>query len=57
MIQTTTKRPYLQTGECITCDYDCEWLEDVLHEGQKVKVRLVAIDNGKLALSMIGVKQ
>ncbi len=32
MIQTTTKRPYLQTGECITCDYDCEWLEDVLHE-------------------------
>ena len=32
-------------------------VEDVLHEGQKVKVRLVAIDNGKLALSMIGVKQ
>ncbi len=30
-------------------------VEEVLKVGQKVKVRLVAIDNGKLSLSMIGV--
>ena len=27
---------------------------EILHEGDKVKVRLVAIDHGKLSLSMIG---
>ncbi len=32
-------------------------VEDALKMGQTVKVRLVAIDNGKLSLSMIGVKQ
>lgn len=31
-------------------------VEEVLHEGDRVKVRLVAIDHGKLSLSMIGVK-
>lgn len=31
-------------------------VEEVLHLGDKVRVRLVAIDNGKLSLSMIGVK-
>ena len=31
-------------------------VEEVLHVGDKVKVRLVAIDHGKLSLSMIGVK-
>ena len=31
-------------------------VEEVLHVGDKVKVRLVAIDNGKLSLSMIGVE-
>ncbi len=31
-------------------------VEEVLHVGDKVRVRLVAIDNGKLSLSMIGVK-
>ncbi|MBR0465660.1 polyribonucleotide nucleotidyltransferase [Candidatus Saccharibacteria bacterium] len=30
-------------------------VEEVLHVGDKVKVRLVAIDHGKLSLSMIGV--
>ncbi len=30
-------------------------VEEVLHVGDKVRVRLVAIDNGKLSLSMIGV--
>lgn len=30
-------------------------VEEVLHVGDKVKVRLVAVDNGKLSLSMIGV--
>ena len=30
-------------------------VEEVLHMGDKVRVRLVAIDNGKLSLSMIGV--
>ena len=32
-------------------------VEEVLHVGDKVKVRLVAIDHGKLSLSMIGVEQ
>ena len=32
-------------------------VEEVLHVGDKVKVRLVAIDHGKLSLSMIGVDQ
>ena len=31
-------------------------VEEVLHVGDKVKVRLVAIERGKLSLSMIGVK-
>ena len=31
-------------------------VEEVLHVGDKVKVRLVAIDHGKLSLSMINVK-
>ena len=31
-------------------------VEEVLHVGDKVRVRLVAIDHGKLSLSMIGVK-
>ena len=31
-------------------------VEEVLHVGDKVKVRLVAIDHGKLSLSMIGVE-
>ena len=31
-------------------------VDEVLHVGDKVKVRLVAIDNGRLSLSMIGVK-
>jgi polyribonucleotide nucleotidyltransferase len=31
-------------------------VEEVLHVGDKVRVRLVAIDNGKLSLSMIGVE-
>ncbi|MBQ3293369.1 polyribonucleotide nucleotidyltransferase [Candidatus Saccharibacteria bacterium] len=31
-------------------------VEEVLHVGDKVKVRLVAIEKGKLSLSMIGVK-
>ncbi len=31
-------------------------VEEVLHMGDKVKVRLVAVDHGKLSLSMIGVK-
>ena len=31
-------------------------VEEVLHVGDRVKVRLVAIDHGKLSLSMIGVK-
>ncbi len=31
-------------------------VDEVLKVGQKVKVRLVAIDNGKLSLSMIGVQ-
>ena len=31
-------------------------VDEVLHVGDKVRVRLVAIDNGKLSLSMIGVK-
>lgn len=31
-------------------------VEEVLHVGDTVRVRLVAIDNGKLSLSMIGVK-
>ena len=30
-------------------------VEEVLHVGDKVRVRLVAIDNGKLSLSMIGI--
>ena len=30
-------------------------VDEVLHVGDKVRVRLVAIDNGKLSLSMIGV--
>ena len=30
-------------------------VEEVLHVGDKVRVRLVAIENGKLSLSMIGV--
>ena len=30
-------------------------VEEVLHVGDKVRVRLVAIDHGKLSLSMIGV--
>ena len=32
-------------------------VEEVLHVGDKVKVKLVAIDNGKLSLSMLGVEQ
>lgn len=32
-------------------------VEEVLHEGDKVKVKLVAIERGKLSLSMIGVEQ
>ncbi len=32
-------------------------VEEVLHVGDKIKVRLVAIDHGKLSLSMIGVEQ
>ncbi len=32
-------------------------VEEVLHVGDKVKVRLMAIDHGKLSLSMIGVEQ
>ena len=32
-------------------------VEEVLHVGDKVRVRLVAIDNGKLSLSMIGVEK
>ena len=32
-------------------------VDEVLKVGQKVKVRLVAIDNGKLSLSMIGVEK
>ncbi len=28
----STRHPYLQNGEYITSDYDCEWLERVLHE-------------------------
>ncbi|MDO4526933.1 MAG: S1 RNA-binding domain-containing protein, partial [Candidatus Saccharibacteria bacterium] len=32
-------------------------VEEVLHEGDKVRVRLVAIDHGKLSLSMIGVEK
>ena len=32
-------------------------VEEVLHIGDKVKVRLVAIEKGKLSLSMIGVEQ
>lgn len=31
-------------------------VEEVLHVGDKVKVRLVAVERGKLSLSMIGVK-
>ena len=31
-------------------------VDEVLKVGDKVKVRLVAIDHGKLSLSMIGVK-
>ena len=31
-------------------------VEEVLHVGDNVRVRLVAIDHGKLSLSMIGVK-
>ena len=31
-------------------------VDEVLHVGDKVRVRLVAIDNGKLSLSMIGVE-
>ena len=31
-------------------------VDEVLHVGDRVKVRLVAIDHGKLSLSMIGVK-
>ena len=31
-------------------------VDEVLHVGDKIKVRLVAIDNGRLSLSMIGVK-
>ncbi len=32
-------------------------VEEVLHVGDKVRVRLVAIDHGKLSLSMIGVEK
>ena len=32
-------------------------VEEVLHVGDKVKVKLIAIDNGKLSLSMLGVEQ
>ncbi len=32
-------------------------VEEVLHVGDKVRVRLVAIDNGRLSLSMIGVEK
>ena len=32
-------------------------VEEVLHVGDKVRVKLVAIERGKLSLSMIGVKQ
>ncbi|MBR3144092.1 polyribonucleotide nucleotidyltransferase [Candidatus Saccharibacteria bacterium] len=32
-------------------------VDEVLHVGDKVKVKLVAIDNGKLSLSMLGVEQ
>ncbi len=32
MNKTAAKHPYLQHGECITADYDCEWLERVLHQ-------------------------
>ena len=32
-------------------------VDEVLKVGQKVRVRLVAIDNGKLSLSMIGVEK
>lgn len=31
MNTTDARHPYLQNGECITSDYDCEWLEHVLH--------------------------
>ena len=31
-------------------------VDEVLKVGDRVKVRLVAIDHGKLSLSMIGVK-
>ena len=31
-------------------------VEEVLHVGDKVRVRLVAIEHGKLSLSMIGVE-
>ena len=32
MNATVTRRPYLQHGDCVTADYDCEWLEYVLHQ-------------------------
>ncbi len=35
MKQQRTNRPYLQRGEIITTDYDCEWLERILHEAAR----------------------
>ena len=36
MIQSVSRRPLLQTGEYITSDYDCEWLEHVLREAAQI---------------------
>ncbi len=32
MIRHAARRPYLQRGEIVTTDYDCEWLVQVLRE-------------------------